>query len=230
MKTLLHIDASAQKSSRINLIGAGGNIPKHTSISKAVAASFVSSWSTQRPQDKIIHRDVGLTPPAFICQDWIAAVFSSEEQRTERQRSLTVLSDTLIDELDRADIIVMSTAMYNYGMPAALKAWFDQVIRINKTFTFDLARGDYPLEPILSGKVLVLITSAGEFGFGEGGIREKMNHLGPHIKTLSHYLGVEKFFEINTEFQEFSDKRHSDSVSQALHKSKTLALKLANSQ
>ncbi len=50
--------------------------------------------------------------------------------------------------------------MYNYGMPAALKAWFDQIIRINKTFTFDLARGDFPLEPIMSGKTLVLLTSS----------------------------------------------------------------------
>lgn len=230
MKTLLHIDASAQQSSRNHSSDESHGLPRHTSISKTVAASFVQNWSTQRPQDEIIHRDVGLSPPAFISQDWIAAVFTSEERRTERQRSLTALSDTLIDELDRADIIVMSTAMYNYGMPAALKAWFDQVIRINKTFTFDLARGDYPLEPIMSGKVLVLITSTGEFGFGEGGIREKMNHLGPHIKTLSHYLGVEQIFEINTEFQEFSDKRHRDSVSQALLKSKTLALQLAGHQ
>ncbi|BBM03480.1 FMN-dependent NADH-azoreductase [Microbulbifer sp. GL-2] len=230
MKTLLHIDASAQRSSRNHSSDESHSIPRHTSISKTVAASFVQNWSAQRPQDEIIHRDVGLSPPAFISQDWIAAVFTSEERRTERQRSLTILSDTLIDEVDKADIIVMSTAMYNYGMPAALKAWFDQVIRINKTFTFDLARGDYPLEPIMSGKVLVLITSAGEFGFGEGGIREKMNHLGPHIKTLSHYLGVEQLFEINAEFQEFSDKRHRNSVTRALLQSKTLALKLANSQ
>ena len=37
--------------------------------------------------------------------------------------------------------------MYNYGMPAQLKAWFDQIIRINKIFDFDLARGDFPLQP-----------------------------------------------------------------------------------
>lgn len=42
--------------------------------------------------------------------------------------------------------------MYNYGMPSPLTAWFDKVIRIGKTFTFDLARGDAPLAPIMSGK------------------------------------------------------------------------------
>ena len=57
-------------------------------------------------------------------------------------------------------------------MPAALKAWFDQVVRIDKTFTFDLTRGDAPLEPILVGKTLILLTSWGEFGFAAGGPNE----------------------------------------------------------
>ncbi|MDQ8184589.1 NAD(P)H-dependent oxidoreductase [Pelagicoccus sp. SDUM812002] len=50
-------------------------------------------------------------------------------------------SDLAIAELDSADIMVLGAPMYNYGMPSALKAWFDQVVRIGKTFTFDLARG-----------------------------------------------------------------------------------------
>jgi len=62
------------------------------------------------------------------------------------------LSDILIGELVQSEIIVITTPMYNYGMPASLKAWFDQVIRINKTFSFDLARGDKPIEPIQNGK------------------------------------------------------------------------------
>ncbi|WP_444922312.1 FMN-dependent NADH-azoreductase [Microbulbifer sp. CnH-101-G] len=227
MKTLLHIEASAQHFGAIMVPDEYKDIPKHSSISKAVAASFVKSWLEQRPEDKLIYRGVGQTPPGFISQDWIASVFTPEDQRSEEQKSLVALSDTLISELDQADIIVMSSPMYNYGMPAALKAWFDQVIRINKTFTFDLARGEYPLEPIMSGKVLVLITSAGEFGFAEGGIREKMNHLGPHVRTLSHYLGVDQIHEINVEYQEFADERHRNSVNQALLQSRLLAEELA---
>lgn len=177
MKTILHIDASARKTTN--------SVPDYNSISKSVAATFIDQWKENSPEDKIIHRDVGVNPPDFISQDWIAAVFTPDEAKTDEQKELLSLSDTLIDELDQADIIVMSSSMYNYGMPAALKAWFDQVIRIHKTFTFDLARGDFPLEPIMSGKTLVLITSSGEFGFEIGGIREKMNHLGPHVQTVS---------------------------------------------
>jgi len=164
---------------------------------------------------KFIYRDLGTNPPGFINEAWIEAVFNPEEQRTAKQKSLLALSDELIDEVVSADIILLSTPMYNYGMPASLKAWFDQVIRVNKTFTFDLSRGDFPLKAIPSGKTMVLITSCGEFGFHAGGIRENMNHLGPHIEVASQYLGVEKFYEIRSEYQEFGDQRHEDSRNNA---------------
>lgn len=222
MRTLLHIDASARKITN--------SVPAHNSISKSIAASFIDTWRATNNEDNIIHRDVGASPPDFISQDWIAAVFTPDDAKTDEQKALLLLSDTLISELEQADIIVMSSSMYNYGMPAALKAWFDQVIRIHKTFSFDLGRGDFPLEPIMSGKILVLITSSGEFGFGLGGIREKMNHLGPHVQTLSHYLGVETFHEINAEYQEFNDDRHIESVANAHKTAEELALKLSNPQ
>jgi len=221
MKTLLHIDASARKTTNAN--------PEYNSISKSLAGSFIETWRTINSQDNVIHRDVGVTPPDFICQDWIAAVFTQDDAKTDEQKDLLSLSDQLIAELDQADIIVISSSMYNYGMPAALKAWFDQVIRVDKTFSFDLARGDFPLEPIMVGKILVLITSSGEFGFGMGGIREKQNHLSPHVQTLSHYLGAETFHEINAEYQEFNDDRHRSSVENARKAAEVLALKLANS-
>ncbi|MEC8428130.1 MAG: NAD(P)H-dependent oxidoreductase, partial [Pseudomonadota bacterium] len=149
-----------------------------------------------------------------------------DQAKTARTACLQALKERL---LERADIIVMSSPMYNYGMPAQLKAWFDQVVRVNKTFTFDLSRGDFPLEPIMSGKTLVLTTSSGEFGFSAGGVRESLNHLAPHIKTASHYLGVDNFHEINAEYQEFGDDRHAKSVSKALTMAKNLASELAHS-
>lgn len=119
--------------------------------------------------------------------------------------------------------------MYNYGMPAQLKAWFDQVVRINKTFDFDLSRGDFPLQPLLSCKTLVVITSTGEFGFEQGGIREHMSHLVPHLRTLSKYLGVTTIHEIASEYQEFADQRHRQSLVKAYTKAQALALQLSSS-
>ncbi|TDF34921.1 FMN-dependent NADH-azoreductase [Alteromonadaceae bacterium M269] len=219
MTTLLHIDASVRTISPYN--------DNHNSISKGIADRFVSAWKEEKPIDEYIYRDVGLNPPAFITQDWISAVFTPYEKRTQQQKNIVALSDQLIDEVTTADLIVISSPMYNYGMPAQLKAWFDQIVRVNKTFDFDLSRGDFPLQPLLSGKTLVIITSSGEFGFGPGGIRENMNHLTPHIRTLSKYLGVETIHEIASEYQEFGDERHKSSVEIAKVKAESLALELA---
>ncbi len=220
MKTVLHIDSSVRRSDN--------SVASYNSISKDLGALFMDKWMSKNHHDKVIYRDLGLNPPNFISQDWIAAVFTAEQNRTLAQQELLVLSDTLIAEVEQADLIVMTAPMYNYGMPASLKAWFDQVVRIDKTFSFDLGRGNFPLEPIMSGKTLVLLTSSGEFGFSAGGIREQMNHLGPHIKLLSKYLGVSDFHEVGTEYQEFSDHRHEQSIENTQQKINELVNNLWN--
>ena len=162
-----------------------------------------------------------------ITQDWISAVFTPEEKRTSAQKERLALSDQLIAEVVAANVILISSPMYNYGMPAQLKAWFDQIVRINKTFDFDLARGDFPLQPLLSGKTLIIVTSSGEFGFEKGGVREDAGHLTPHLRTLSKYLGVDTIYEIASEYQEFGDDRHRMSLANAKHRAKIIASELS---
>lgn len=207
MQNILKLEASAR-----TLENEEG---KHRSLSRSLSEYFSECWRQCNSETVFTHRDVGAEPPGFVSQDWIAAAFTPETRRSAEQRALLALSDQLIDEVARADLILIATPMYNYGMPASLKAWFDQVVRVDKTFSFDLARGDFPLEPTLSGKTLVLLSSSGEFGFEPGGIRESMNHLGPHVHTVSRYLGVEDFHEIRIEYQEFGDHRHRESVERA---------------
>ena len=221
MSKMLHIDASVRAAINPN--------PNHNSISKNIASRLVNSWKNKRPMDEYIYRDVGMNPPPFITQDWIDAVFTPENKRTKAQCDVLSISDQLIAEVSSSDIILISSPIYNYGMPAQLKAWFDQTIRINKIFDFDLARGDFPLQPLLSGKILIIITSSGEFGFEKDGIRQNMSHLVPHLRTLSKYLGVEEIYEIASEYQEFGDERHIESLESAFQKAEELVAELAGS-
>jgi FMN-dependent NADH-azoreductase len=211
MTKLLRIDASARTS---------------RSLTRSLADSFAENWRARRPQDEIFLRDVGSNPPPIISEDWIAAAFAKEQSAD--QKDLLALSDELIAEVASADIIIMATPMYNYGMPAALKAWFDQVVRVEKTFTFDLARGDAPLEPIFAGKTLVLLTSWGEFGFGPGEINEGRDSLSPHVRTASRYLGVEEFHHVGIEYQEFGDHRFEASRKAAMAALAPLVDRLVN--
>ncbi|EAR09138.1 FMN-dependent NADH-azoreductase [Reinekea blandensis] len=222
MSIILHIDSSVRAAKNPN--------PDHDSISKNIARRFIDSWKRNRPEDEYIYRDVGVNPPDFITQDWIGAVFTPEEKRTPAQRERLALSDKLIAEVAKADVILISSPMYNYGMPAQLKAWFDQIVRIDKTFDFDLSRGDYPLQPLLSGKTLIVVTSSGEFGFEKGGIREQSGHLAPHLRTLSKYLGADTMYEIAAEYQEFGDERHHASVTNAKKQAESIALELSDSK
>ena len=219
MSVILHVDSSVRAISNES--------PEHDSISKKLAKKFVSRFKEETDIDEYIYRDVGVNPPQFITQDWIGAVFTPESKQNARLKQILAQSDELIAEVEKANVIVISSPMYNYGMPAHLKAWFDQIIRINKTFDFDLARGDNPLAPILSGKALVIITSSGEFGFEKGGINEASSHLVPHLRTLSKYLGVTDIYEISSEYQEFADHRHEKSLQMAEYKADELAAELA---
>lgn len=200
MTTILRLDASARKS---------------RSLTRTLSTSFIDQWRKADPTARIIERDVGTNPPSLITEDWIAAVFAAPEELSPEQQALIAESDQLIGEVEAADIIAIATPMYNYGMPAHLKAWVDQVVRINRTFTFDLARGDKPLQPILSGKTLVMLTSWGEFGFGPGEANEHANHLTSHLETVSKYLGVDDIHHIGIEYQEFGDERFAASQAEA---------------
>ena len=198
--TILRVDASARVES---------------SLSRALADHFVEEWQARRPDDLVLHRDVGAVPPPLVSEAWIAAAFTPKAKRTSEQRRMLAPSDELLGELRRADLLLIATPMYNYGMPAALKAWVDQVVRVDETFSFDLSRGDWPLEPILGGKKLILLSSSGEFGFAPGGPRAHMDHLTPHLQTCAHYFGVAETHRVAIEYQEFGDERHRQSVDQA---------------
>lgn len=214
----------------MNLLLVNASPRRERSLSRRLATAFVNQWLALRPSDVILERDVGIDHPPLLTEAWIAACFTPEEQRTPAQRGVLAYSDEAIEELVRADIVLIATPRYNYGMPAALKAWFDQVIRINRTFSFDPAERTWPLAPLLSGKKLVLMSSSGEFGFHAGGLRESWEHLEPHVRTCAHYLGVARgdVHHVSIEYQEFGDERHRDSLQGALDAAKALSSWLAS--
>lgn len=220
------MDRTAQP---MNLLVINASPRRERSLSRRLGAAFLAEWRALRPGDGIVQRDVGIDHPPLLTEAWIAACFTPDDQQTPAQKEVLAYSDAAIEELARADIVVITTPRYNYGMPAALKAWFDQVIRIRRTFSFDPAEKTWPLSPMLSGKRLVLLSSSGEFGFGAGGLREGWEHLEPHVRTCAHYLGVApgELHHVAVEYQEFGDERHAASTQAALGAVKALAARLA---
>lgn len=216
MSTILRIDASAQLEER--------------SLTRRLTSLFETTFKQENPEARFVRRDVGAEPIPPIDNHWIRAAFTPPAEREAWMDERLATSDALIDEVIEADVLVMGVPMYNYGVPAAMKGWIDQVARIGRTFSFDLARGDVPIEPILSGKRLVVLSSRGEFGFEPGGMRAHLNALDPAIAACAHYFGVDRetIETVAIEYQEFKDKRHTASIAKAEADTVAIAKRLAH--
>jgi FMN-dependent NADH-azoreductase len=127
------------------------------------------------------------------------------------------VSDTLIDELLRADLIVAGVPMYNFGPPAQFKAYIDNIVRVGRTFGFDRGRSGDPYWPLLaeSGKRLVILSSRGDHGYHPNGRIGERNHVESSIRTAFAYMGVTDVHETAIEYDEFADDRLAVSIAQA---------------
>ena len=210
----------------MHVLRVDSSVRKDGSLSRKIGDAFMEALQKTHPTVKLTERDVGLNPPSIITSDWVAAAFTPEADRSAAQAQLLAHSDQAIAELREAEIILITAPMYNYGMPAGLKAWVDSVVRKDQTFTFDLARGDFPLKPVLSGKTLVLATAWGEFGFEPGGVRDGQGHLVGHVQAVSGYLGADRVEHVGVEYQEFADDRFQASMQAALERASALGASL----
>lgn len=131
-------------------------------------------------ETRVIERDLAVDAPAFVSEPWIQANFTAKDARTDAQRAVLAESDALVAELKAADAVVIGAPIYNFGVPAALKAWVDQVARARETFRY----GENGPVGLLEGTTAyVVITSGGtEAGsatdFASGYLRHVLGFMG----------------------------------------------------
>lgn len=209
MFTLLHIDASARAGT--------SDSTSHGSHTRRLSARFVRQWVEQHPHTELIYRDVGRIPPPPVSDRWIHAAFTPEHARAPWMRAELRLSDTLIDELLQADLIVAGVPMYNFGPPASFKAYIDNIVRVGRTFGFDRSRQGEPYWPMLAGtgKRLVILSSRGDYGYQPGSRLGERNHVEPSIRTAFGYIGVSDVHGVSIEYDEFADHRLKESIMRA---------------
>src|SRR5580658_9625461 len=112
MSTLLHIDSSP-------IYG--------RSVSRELAAAFVTQWKSSHPNGRVIYGDPNATAMPHVNAGWVAAVYTPEPARTPQQKDLLSLSDSLRAELEQANEYVSGVPMHNFGVPSVLKLWIDQI-------------------------------------------------------------------------------------------------------
>ena len=219
MTTLLHIDASARP-------GRSGT-HVHGSHSRRLSHHFVTTWRAARPDDEVIYRDVGATPPGHVTGEWIASGYTPAGQREPWMHAVLAESDALIAEVRRADVLVIGVPMYNFGMPAPLKSWIDNIVRIGSTFDFDPSR-DNPYVPLLAERHrrTVLLTSSGSSGYGPGGFQAQMDLLTPGVTNPLALLGLNEVHSVAIEHAEDRGDLLERSISNALARVEALVAEL----
>jgi FMN-dependent NADH-azoreductase len=139
---LLHLDSSARGTA---------------SLSRRLGSELVKAWSRRDREMVLTYRDLDAEPLPFVNDTWVSAAFSPLGELDDDLGLALDRSNELIAELMAADVLVIGAPMYNFGIPAALKAWVDQVVRLGVTFGYD---GPVPVG-LVHGKRAIIVATAG---------------------------------------------------------------------
>jgi len=143
MTTLLQINASINN----------GN-----GQSSQLAKQFVAAFQKRNPEARLVVRDVAAAEPVpHLDAERFGAFITQADQRSSAQQAVVAYSDTLINELKQADLIVLGLPMYNFGVPSQLKAYFDHIARAGVTFKYT----DKGPVGLLTGKKVVVFAARG---------------------------------------------------------------------
>jgi FMN-dependent NADH-azoreductase len=152
------------------------------SISRQMTRRFVEDWRAAYPSGEIVQRDLAETNLQFVTPEWLEAYFTPPAQHSPAMGNTLQLSDDLVTELLAADHIVIATPVYNYNVPASLKAWVDHIVRKGRTLGFD-GRG------LVSGKrATVLLASGGIYAEGSP-IRDR-DIATAYLRLILNVIGI----------------------------------------
>ena len=169
MATLLQIDSSGLSK---------------TSVTRRLSAEFTKKWLEANPGAKVVHRDLLETKLPFANEALIFAMNTPPEDLTAAQKMLLALPDEFMKELQEADTLVIGAPMYNFSIPAALKAYIDAIVRPGLTFSFE---GGYP-KGLLKNKSAIIVTASG--GDYSQPPMKAMDYVEPYLRSILGFIGI----------------------------------------
>lgn len=150
------------------------------SLTRQLTGEVLEQLQARHPDLSVTVRDLASGMP-FVNEQWIGANFTAAEQRTADQQQALRHSDQLVAELQQADWIIIGSPIYNFSVPAVLKAWVDQVARAKLTFRYT-AQGP---EGLLKNKQAILAMASGGVPIGSD-----MDFATPYLQQAMGFLGI----------------------------------------
>jgi len=146
-------------------------------------STILANHALERRSGEIWERDLTRENLPFVNETMVDAYFTPEDERSDEQRWALAISDRLVEELEAADVIILGAPVYNFGAPAALKAWVDLVARAGKTFRYVSGQGPVGL---LKGKKAMIVTASGGTPIGSAA-----DFLTPWLNQILKFMGID---------------------------------------
>ena len=150
------------------------------SVSRMLSADLVGALEERHGNIELTRRDLNKGVP-FVDDAWINANFTAEEDRSAEQRAALAESDALVAELKAADVIVIGAPIYNFGVPAALKAWIDMVARARLTFRYT----ENGPKGLLEGKQAYIVIASGGVP-----VDSAVDFATPYLRHALAFIGI----------------------------------------
>ena len=150
------------------------------SISRLLTADLIQALESRYSATETKRRDLADGVP-FVDEAWIAANFTPDEDRTRQHKQALAYSDELVSELEAADILVIGAPIYNFSVPATLKAWIDMIARARKTFNYT---ENGPVGLLENKKAYVIVPSGGV------PVGSPVDFATPYIRHALSFVGI----------------------------------------
>lgn len=174
--------------------------------SSQLADQIVSGWRAANPGSQLITRDIARDPVPHLTEERFAAFLAKPDVRTSEQRAVVAYSDALIEEVRRADVVVIGLPLYNFGVPSTLKAYFDHIARAGVTFRYT-EQG--PLGLLTGKKVYVTAARGGRYA------GTPMDTQTAYVRTFLGFLGMMDVEFVYAEGLAISESSKVSSLAQA---------------
>ncbi len=140
---------------KILKINSSGNT--YNSVTRHHVDLIVDKLVSNNASSEVTDRDVVNSNIPFVDMEFLSAAFAQGELTDEQDKALA-FSNVLVDELLESDVLVIGAPMYNFTVPAALKAYIDMIARVGRTFHYT---PEGPKGLITGTKAIVVISTGG---------------------------------------------------------------------
>ena len=153
------------------------------SMSRGLTKLFVENWLENHPGGRVVERDLMESNLPFVTMPWLGAYFTPSDQHTPEMKDVLRLSDELVSEILEADHIAIGTPVYNYNVPAVLKAYIDHIVRKGKTLGF-------AGEGLVHGKACTILMASGGV-YTQGSPIQDRDIATNYLRLILKVIGIE---------------------------------------